>query len=77
MQYNECNFIKTLKYLRIQRCLTQAQLAEDSEINEKYYGRIERGESYPTIPVFFALCNALDITPLQFMIIMENKEFNF
>lgn len=66
-------FVITLKEIRKQRYLTQEQLAEASNINEKYYGRIERGESYPTIPIFFCICNALDISPYKFMEIMEDN----
>ena len=64
-------FQRTLRYFRIQRGFTQEDLAHAANINEKYYGRIERGESSPTIAIFFCICNALDTTPNVFMTIME------
>lgn len=39
--------------------MTQEQLADMAEVNEKYYGRIERNESCPTITVLEKLCKAL------------------
>lgn len=71
MRYMNKNFQKTLKYYRKQYGFTQEDLAQAANINEKYYGRIERGESSPTLEIFFCLCNALDTTPSIFMSIME------
>ena len=67
----EEKFIKALKYYRIERGFTQEDLAQAANINEKYYGKIERGESSPTLAIFFCICNALDTTPSVFMDIME------
>lgn len=65
-------FCKALRYIRIDRGLTQEQLANDACINEKHYGRIERGECSPSLEFFFLLCNALDIRPDKFFEVMNS-----
>lgn len=67
-------FCEVLRQIRKERFFTQEDLAEAAGINEKYYGKIERGESSPTLTVFFLLCSALDISPKKFMELMEKKE---
>lgn len=52
---------RIIKYYRELNNLTQLQLAEKADINEKYYGRIERDESSPTINKVENICKALDI----------------
>ena len=54
-------FIKFLKEERKRQNLTQVQLAKKANINEKYYGGIERGESIPTLEKVIELCNALGV----------------
>lgn len=71
MRSMENKFQRTLKYYRMRNGFTQEELAEAANINDKYYGRIERGESSPTLVIFFCLCNALDTTPSVFMSVME------
>lgn len=55
-----------LKWLRKFYKLTQIQMAERADIDDKYYGRIERNESVPTVSVIEKICNGLDITLAQF-----------
>lgn len=55
-----------LKRLREYYKLTQIQIAEKAEIDEKYYGRIERNESVPTVAVIEKICKGLDIPLVQF-----------
>lgn len=57
-----------LKIFRLKRGFSQYKLAELSGINEKYYGRIERNESCPTIEVLNKICNALEIDLLEFFL---------
>lgn len=54
-----------LKYYRKLQSLTQEELASEAGINEKYYGRIERGESIPTLEVLFKICRALQVEVTQ------------
>lgn len=45
--------------------LTQEMLAAKAGINEKYYGRIERGESCPTVDYVIKLCDAMEINMVE------------
>ena len=44
--------------------MTQEELASKANINEKYYGRIERGESCPTIWSIIIVKNLFGIMDL-------------
>ena len=55
-----------LKRLRAYYNLTQIQVAERANIDDKYYGRIERNESVPTVTVIEKICDGLDIPLVQF-----------
>ena len=56
------------KYLGI----TQEMLASKAGINEKYYGRIERGESCPTIDYLIKLCDAMEIEVVELFLCEGN-----
>lgn len=56
-----------LKYYRKIGKLTQAQVAENADINEKYYGEIERNESSPTVNKLEKISNALGISIQQIL----------
>lgn len=50
------------KQARKAKNMTQFQVAEMADINEKYYGRIERNECYNlTIITLLQLCKVLDV----------------
>lgn len=65
-----------LKIFRLKRGLSQYTLAEMSGINEKYYGRIERNESCPTIEVLNKICKALEIDLLEFFLFDYREKDN-
>ena len=60
------NVAGKLKRFREYKNLTQAQMAEESGLDEKFYGRLERGESIPTITSVEKICNGLNIPLAQF-----------
>ncbi|MGB2785617.1 MULTISPECIES: helix-turn-helix domain-containing protein [Psychrobacter] len=64
---------KTLKNYRQSYNFTQVKLAEYADLNEKYYGQIERNECSPTIEVLGRICDALDITMSDFFRTHEGK----
>lgn len=68
----EVVFAKVLRELRKKKGLTQECLAEKSEINEKYFGQIERGESSPTLKKIIKICKALEIRLDEFFNQIEN-----
>lgn len=55
-----------LKRLRQYFELTQLQMADKASIDYKYYGRLERNESVPTIATIEKICSGLDISLAQF-----------
>lgn len=65
-----------LKYYRKLNNLSQEELAEKANINEKYYGRIEREESIPTINVLRKICKALNISLIEFFLPVEFPKSN-
>ena len=52
---------QTLKKIRLQKDLTQAELAEKAGINTNYYAKIERGELKSSIETLEKLVKALGI----------------
>lgn len=65
-------FTIILKNLRKEKGLTQEKFAEIANINEKYFGRIERGEYSPTFDKIIQICDALEIKIYEFMKKIEN-----
>ncbi len=63
---------RALRYYREIREYTQWELAEKAGINEKYYGKIERNESSPTIKKLEYICEALKIQVSELIETAEN-----
>lgn len=55
-----------VRKLRVERKLTQEQLAHDAEIDLTYLGGIERGRRNPSVDVLGRLAKALGRHPRQF-----------
>jgi len=58
-----------LKAYRRAMLLSQEELARRAGINDKYYGRVERGESSPTIDCLYKICSSLEMTPAEFFLV--------
>lgn len=58
---------KILKKMRLEKHLTQFEVAELAEIDEKYYGQIERGINSPTLNIFIKIIKALEINPSELL----------
>lgn len=68
-------FIYALKTFRLSLGMTQTQFAEKALVNEKYYGRIERGESSPTLKIIIKIFDGLNIKTSDFLLLMyEHKD---
>ncbi len=68
MKDSDATTIKTAKRLRavrIDRNLTQAQIAEKAKLNTNYYAKIERGEVRPSIATYEKIAKALKITSAE------------
>lgn len=53
---------KKLKVLRLDRDLTQADIAEKAKMSTNYYAKIERGEVRPSVDIYERLAKALKVT---------------
>ena len=56
-------FGKRLKFLRLERNLTQLELAEILDMSPNFIGMIERGERNTTVENVFKIARALGIKP--------------
>ena len=56
------NFANKIKKVRLERNLTQEQLAKLIEVNLRTYKGYENGKTLPRIAVIRKLCIALDIS---------------
>lgn len=65
-------FGSTVRRLREERALTQAQLAEASDLSATYLGIVERGENVPTLTVILQIAAGLDLHPMELF-----REFRF
>ena len=51
----------SIRELRIEATLSQEELSNEAEIPLSQIGRIERGETNPTISTLFVICKAFGI----------------
>ncbi len=58
---NSRQIAKNLKRIRLQKSLTQQQLADRANMNVNLYARIERGEVTPSIGTLKKLAKALGV----------------
>jgi transcriptional regulator with XRE-family HTH domain len=58
-------FGASIRVLREERGLTQAQLAEAASVSSTYLGIIERGENVPTLSVILQLAKGLQVHPME------------
>lgn len=54
---------ENVRRLRLERSLTQEQLAFEAKIDLTYVGGIERGRRNPSLMVITRLASALSVTP--------------
>jgi transcriptional regulator with XRE-family HTH domain len=58
---------KRIKVLRVEKDLVQSELAQLTDRDPSYIGRIERGEINITIETFACIANALDMKPSEIL----------
>lgn len=61
-----------LRKLRLQKDMTQIQLAKLVKVSHTTIGKYESGEIHPLIDKWIDIANVLDIPPLLFWEITEN-----
>ncbi|MBP7188113.1 MAG: helix-turn-helix transcriptional regulator [Ruminococcus sp.] len=60
------NVGKRIKYYRLQRGMSQEQLALQAEINPAFLGHLERGMKSPTMTTLDKIVNALGLSYSEF-----------
>lgn len=55
-----------LRRIRLERGLTQEDLAGDAGLAMRHVGRIERGQSSPSVTILAKIAEALAVTPDAF-----------
>ena len=56
---------RNLKRMRVERGLTQEELAERSGFSQQYISDMERGRRNPTIVSLWELAQAIGVTPVD------------
>lgn len=56
-----------LKRIRMEKCISQEEVAFRSSINRTYISMLERDLSKPSLKIIFALAAALEIKPSDFI----------
>ena len=59
-------FARVLRKRRADLSMSKKKLSEEAMIERAYITQMEAGRKCPTLNVFFCLCVALDITPIEF-----------
>lgn len=65
---------KTIRNLRMEKNITQEELAYLSGLDRTYISLIERGKRNPTILSLYAICKALGISLSEFFYYAEDIE---
>lgn len=61
-------FIKRLIQLRLEKGVSARDMSLSIGQSESYINRIESGKMFPSMPVFFYICDYFDITPAEFFL---------
>jgi transcriptional regulator with XRE-family HTH domain len=56
-----------LKRIRVEKCISQGEVALRSSLNRAYISMLERNLSKPSLQIIFALATALEIKPSDFI----------
>lgn len=59
-------FIERLTSLRQQKNVSAREMSLALGQNDSYINRIENGKTFPSMQVFFYICEYLDVTPQEF-----------
>ena len=60
---------RNLRKLRVEKVLSQENLAVDAQIDRTYVSRLERGLENPTIAVLERLAEALNVNIVDFFVV--------
>ncbi|MCW5672085.1 MAG: helix-turn-helix transcriptional regulator [Hydrogenophaga sp.] len=66
-------FGQALRGLRTRRKWSQTELALRADVARTFISLIELGKNSPSVRIMFKLCDALDVTPSEFMKDVEKR----
>ena len=72
--YNEKLFAKRLEQLRIEKNVSAREMSLSLGQNSSYINRIENGKAFPSLSLFFYICDYLQISPMDFF---NDEQNNF
>ena len=67
-------FGRAIRHLRIDRGLSQQELADYSEVDRSYISDLERGRYNPTLDTIFRLSDILKIKPSELLAKIEKPK---
>ncbi len=65
-ELSENFFARRLSALRMQKGVSAREMSLSIGQNESYINRIENKRSYPSLQLFFYICEYLNVTPQEF-----------
>lgn len=66
-------FGEVVRGLRVERGIAQEKLAADSDVERSYFGRLERGQSAPSLAMLFRIAAALSWPAEEIVIETEKR----
>lgn len=75
MTYDDLNFCNKLRTIRELRNISMNQMAERLDISRRMYHRIEREGTIVDLKRFIEICNALDLSYMQFLLFNRKNFF--
>ncbi|WP_263603445.1 helix-turn-helix domain-containing protein [Chryseobacterium sp. PET-29] len=67
---------KLFQFNRLKNKLSQLQLGNELNLSSNHVGRIERGETNPTLEIIVKFCNFFEIDILYLFTKLSEKELN-
>lgn len=64
MEHSE--FVKRLTELRAEKGVSARDMSLSLGLSESYINKIENGNHYPSMPIFFYICEYLKVSPQEF-----------
>lgn len=64
---------QSIELIRRKRKISKVRLADFSCLERRYLREIELGTKKPTVNAIYSICEALDISPIEFFSIVEEE----
>lgn len=71
--YDEELFSKRIEQLRLEKNVSAREMSLALGQNPSYINRIENGKAFPSLPLFFYICDYFQISPKDFFDVDQNS----